>query len=109
VSQFAPGAVQPVIHTPPGTETAGESRPRNPAASRLQPPFQALPGGALLIQGKVRNYGRQTDRVYGRRTQQIEAIVIDKDKEEAIKFLAVLVQRFKGGSESHVCGPKRTQ
>ena len=40
--------------------------------------------------------------------QQIEAIVIDKDKEEAIKFLALLVQRFKG-SESHVCGPKRTQ
>ncbi len=28
--------------------------------------------------------------------QQIEAIVIDKDKEEAIKFLAGLVQRFKG-------------
>ena len=25
--------------------------------------------------------------------QQIEAIVIDKDKEEAIKFLAILVQR----------------
>jgi hypothetical protein len=41
--------------------------------------------------------------------QQIEAIVIDKDKEEAIKFLALLVQRFKGGSESHACGPKRTQ
>lgn len=41
--------------------------------------------------------------------QQIEAIVIDKDKEEALKFLALLVQRFKGGSESHVCGPKKTQ
>ena len=41
--------------------------------------------------------------------QQIEAIVIDKDKEEALKFLVVLVQRFKGGSESHSCGPKRTQ
>jgi hypothetical protein len=40
--------------------------------------------------------------------QQIEAIVIDKDKEEAIKFLVELVQRFKG-SESHACGPKRTQ
>jgi len=40
--------------------------------------------------------------------QQIEAIVIDKDKEEAIKYLAGLVQRFKG-SESHVCGPQRTQ
>jgi len=41
--------------------------------------------------------------------QQIEAIVIDKDKEEAIKYLASLVQRFKGSSESHACGPKRTQ
>ena len=41
--------------------------------------------------------------------QQIEAIVIDKDKEEALKFMALLVQRFKGGSESHVCGPARTQ
>jgi hypothetical protein len=41
--------------------------------------------------------------------QQIEAIVIDKDKAEALKFLALLVQRFKGGSESHVCGPTRTQ
>jgi hypothetical protein len=40
--------------------------------------------------------------------QQIEAIVIDKDKDEAVKFLAGLVQRFKG-SESHACGPKRTQ
>ena len=37
--------------------------------------------------------------------QQIEAIVIDKDKEEAIKFLANLVQRFKG-TEGHACGPK---
>ena len=41
--------------------------------------------------------------------QQIEAIVIDKDKEEAIKFLALLLRCFKGGSESHACGPKRTQ
>jgi hypothetical protein len=41
--------------------------------------------------------------------QQAEAIVIDSDKEEAIKFMAMLVQRFKGSSESHACGPKRTQ
>jgi len=40
--------------------------------------------------------------------QMIEGIVIDKDKEGAIKYLAGLVQRFKG-TESHVCGPKRTQ
>jgi hypothetical protein len=36
---------------------------------------------------------------------QIEAIVIDKDKEEAIKYLAGLCQRFKG-TEGHACGPK---
>jgi hypothetical protein len=40
--------------------------------------------------------------------QQIAAIVIDKDEEEAIKVLALLVQRFKG-TESHACGPKKTQ
>jgi len=37
--------------------------------------------------------------------QMIEGILIDKDKEEAIKFLANLVQRFKG-TEGHACGPK---
>jgi hypothetical protein len=37
--------------------------------------------------------------------QMIEGIVIDKDKEEAIKYLANLVQRFKG-TEGHACGPK---
>ena len=35
--------------------------------------------------------------------QQIEAIVIDKDKEGAIKYLVNLVQRLKG-SAGHVCG-----
>jgi len=35
--------------------------------------------------------------------QQIEAIVIDKDKKEAIKYLVNLVQRLKG-SAGHVCG-----
>jgi len=37
--------------------------------------------------------------------QQIEAIVIDKDKEEALKYLANLVDRFKG-HPGHACGPK---
>ena len=37
--------------------------------------------------------------------QQIEAIVIDKDKEEALKYLAYLIQCFKG-TEGHACGPK---
>jgi hypothetical protein len=36
--------------------------------------------------------------------QQIEAIVIDKDKEEALKYLTQLVQRLKG-TPGHVCGP----
>jgi hypothetical protein len=36
---------------------------------------------------------------------QVEAMVIDKDKEEALKYLATLVERFKG-TEGHVCGPK---
>ncbi len=36
---------------------------------------------------------------------QIEAIVIDKDKEEALKYLAALVDRLKG-HPGHACGPK---
>lgn len=36
---------------------------------------------------------------------QIEAIVIDKDKDEAIRFLARLVDQFKG-HPGHACGPK---
>jgi hypothetical protein len=35
--------------------------------------------------------------------QQIEAMVIDKDKEEALKYLANLVQRMKG-TAGHACG-----
>ena len=37
--------------------------------------------------------------------QQIEAIVIDRDKEEAIRFLAGLVDRLKG-HPGFACGPK---
>jgi len=36
--------------------------------------------------------------------QQIEGIVIDKDKEEALKFLTKLLQAIKG-TESHACSP----
>jgi len=36
--------------------------------------------------------------------QQIEAIVIDKDKDEAIRYLAKLVEKIKG-IPGHVCGP----
>jgi hypothetical protein len=37
--------------------------------------------------------------------QQIEGIVIDKDGEEALKFLAGLLQVLKG-HQGHACGPK---
>lgn len=36
---------------------------------------------------------------------QVEAIVIDKDGKEALKYLATLVERIKG-TESHACGSK---
>jgi hypothetical protein len=36
--------------------------------------------------------------------QQIQAIVIDKDKGEALKFLAKLVQEIKG-TAGHACSP----
>lgn len=36
---------------------------------------------------------------------QLEAIVIDKDKEEALRFVAALVDRLKGHG-GHACGPK---
>lgn len=37
--------------------------------------------------------------------QQIEAIVIDKDKTEAVKYLASLLDRLKGHA-GHACGLK---
>lgn len=36
---------------------------------------------------------------------QVEAIVIDKDAEEALKFLAGLMDKIKGHA-GHACGPK---
>jgi len=36
--------------------------------------------------------------------QEIHAIVIDRNKGEALKFLAKLVQEIKG-TESHACSP----
>ena len=36
--------------------------------------------------------------------QEIQGIVIDQDKEAALKFLAKLVQEIKG-TESHACSP----
>ena len=39
---------------------------------------------------------------------QIEAIVIDKDEEEALRYLVDLGDRFKGHS-GHACGPKAAE
>jgi hypothetical protein len=36
---------------------------------------------------------------------QIHEIIIDQDKEEALKFLITLMDRIKGSS-GHACGPK---
>ena len=40
--------------------------------------------------------------------QQVEAIVIDRDKEEALRFLARLLEMIKG-HPGHVCGPAPVQ
>jgi len=40
-----------------------------------------------------------------RQQQEVEAIVIDKDGEEALRYLSDLVGIFKS-RESHACGPK---
>ncbi len=36
---------------------------------------------------------------------QIHEIIIDQDKEEALKFVIALMDRIKGSS-GHACGPK---
>ena len=36
---------------------------------------------------------------------QLQEIVIDQDKDEALKFVIQLMDRIKGGS-GHACGPK---
>lgn len=38
--------------------------------------------------------------------QKIEAIIIDKDKDEALRFCADLLDKVKG-HPGHACGPKR--
>jgi len=40
--------------------------------------------------------------------QKIEGIVIDKDGEEALRYLGDLVGTFKAGA-SHACGPKAAE
>jgi hypothetical protein len=40
--------------------------------------------------------------------QKIEGIVIDKDGEEALRYLGDLVHKFKS-QEGHACGPKAAE
>jgi len=40
--------------------------------------------------------------------QKIEGIVIDKDGEEALRYLSDLVGQFKAGA-GHACGPKAAE
>ena len=40
--------------------------------------------------------------------QEVEAIVIDKDGEEALRYLGDLVHKFKS-REGHACGPKAAE
>jgi hypothetical protein len=40
--------------------------------------------------------------------QEVEGIVIDKDGEEALRYLSDLVGIFKS-RESHACGPKAAE
>jgi hypothetical protein len=40
--------------------------------------------------------------------QQIEGIIIDKDPEEALRFLSDLLTKFKA-HEGHACGPKAAE
>ena len=38
--------------------------------------------------------------------QRIEAIITDRDKEEALKFLREMVRKKLRSREGHACGPK---
>ena len=40
--------------------------------------------------------------------QKVEGIVIDKDAEEALRYLGDLVHKFKS-VEGHACGPKAAE
>ena len=41
--------------------------------------------------------------------QAIEAMVIDKDGEEALNYLGTLVHKFKSREGGHACGPKAAE
>lgn len=40
--------------------------------------------------------------------QKVEGIVIDKDGEEALRYLGDLVHKFRS-TEGHACGPKAAE
>lgn len=39
-------------------------------------------------------------------TQRIEAILLDRNKEEALKFLKEMIKGKPKATQSHACGPK---
>jgi hypothetical protein len=48
----------------------------------------------------------RTIRLTGEEIQRIEAILLDRDKEEALRFLKDVIKERLKVSEGHACGPK---
>ena len=64
---------------------------------------QSGPGAGFAWQMRLKMADKQI--VFSDQEQmQIQAIVIDKDKEEALKWVARLVEAFKGHA-GHACSP----
>ena len=53
-------------------------------------------------------YGGQNHCLFGSGAAEVEGIVIDKDGEEALRYLGDLVGQFKAHA-SHACGPKAAE
>lgn len=45
-------------------------------------------------------------RLSAQEIQRLEAILLDKDKEDALRFLREVVQEKLTGTTGHPCGPK---
>ena len=48
----------------------------------------------------------RTIRLTDQEIQRIEAIVLDRDKEDALRFLKDVIREKLRVSEGHACGPK---
>ncbi|MGQ9654441.1 MAG: hypothetical protein ACUVXD_10285 [Thermodesulfobacteriota bacterium] len=48
----------------------------------------------------------KTIRLTGEEIQRIEAILLDRDKEEALRFLKDVIKERLKVTEGHACGPK---